>query len=128
MRLGLSIAPIMPLFYTAIRTHLGFQQANLPLEIQTALFSVFAVAAVVLTAYLLWVRFPAVAARISQGFQNGIAKLTGQKREARLNKVVCYHCHKGMGIYNPVYFMMGGEPHIKGTCSLCGEFLKVRLN
>jgi hypothetical protein len=122
------LKPYMSFFYGSIGSHFGFQQANLPLEMQTALFSVFTVGAVLLTIYLVLVRFPWVAERLGKGIERVIAALTGNKREARLNKVVCYHCNKGMGLYNPVYFMVEGEPHIKGTCSLCGEFVRVRLN
>ena len=63
-----------------------------------------------------------------QGLRNFVAKVTGTKHEARLNKVVCYHCNKGMGLYNPIYSSIHGEPHIEGTCSECGGFVRVRLN
>lgn len=119
----------MPLFfYAQLGKDIVFQQANLPLGIQTALFSMFMAAALVLMIYLVLVRFPMVARLLQQAMRDTIAAITGQRREARLNKVVCYHCHKGMGLYNPTYFMLQGEPHIEGTCSLCGGFVRVRLN
>jgi hypothetical protein len=92
------------------------------------LFSVFSSAAAILVVYLLLVRFPWVAERLQQAISNAFAALMGHKREARLNKVVCYHCNKGMGLYNPIYFEQHGAQHIQGTCSLCGGFVRVRLN
>lgn len=49
------------------------------------------------------------------------------KRLAQLNRVVCYHCELGMGVYNPVYRMVDGAPHVEGTCSHCGKHISVRL-
>lgn len=49
------------------------------------------------------------------------------KRLAQLNRVVCYHCEQGRGIYNPVYRMHGGIPHVEGACSHCGKHISVRL-
>ncbi len=118
----------MPFFYASVGPDLGLQQANLPLEMQTALFSVFTTAAALLTVYLLFIRFPWLTERLVQGLRNLYAQVTGTKNEARLNKVVCYHCNKGMGLYNPIYTHIEGEPHIEGTCSLCGGFVRVRLN
>ena len=119
----------MPLiFFAALGKDIVFQQANLPLGMQQALFSLFLVAAALLTIYLILVRFPAISRYLQQTLRNTFSFFSGQKREARLNKVVCYHCHKGMGLYNPTYFMVQGEPHIEGTCSLCGGFVRVRLN
>lgn len=95
---------------------------------QTALFSLFSTAAALLVIYLLLVRFPMVSRHLQQFIRDMISSFTGQKREARLNKIVCYHCNKGMGLYNPTYLMVQGEPHIEGTCSVCGGFVRVRLN
>jgi hypothetical protein len=117
----------MPILY-ALGKELVFQQANLPLGMQTALSSLFLIAAALLTIYLVLVRFPRVMRFLQQALQDTFAFFSGQKREARLNKVVCYHCHKGMGLYNPTYFMFQGEPHIEGTCNLCGGNVRVRLN
>jgi hypothetical protein len=118
----------MSFSYASLGSDLGFQQANLPLEMQTALFSVFTTAAALLMVYLVLVRFPWLAERLGQAIRDLFAKLSGTKHEARLNKVVCYHCNKGMGLYNPIYSMIHGEPHIEGTCSECGGFVRVRLN
>jgi hypothetical protein len=123
-----SIATSMPLFYAFFGPDFSLQQANLPLGMQTALFSVCTTAAALLMGYLLLVRFPGVAERLSQAIGNALASIKGHKREARLNKVVCYHCNKGMGLYNPIYTLHDGEQHIEGTCSLCGGFVRVRLN
>ena len=114
--------------YATIGQSLGIQQANLPLGMQTALFSLFMTAAALLVAYLVLVRFPMVLHHLLQGVRNLVASITGHRREARLNKIVCYHCNKGMGLYNPIYLTVHGEPHIEGTCSLCGGFVRVRLN
>jgi len=118
----------MSLSYASLGSELSFQQANLPVEMQTALFSVFTTAAALLSIYLLLIRFPSVMEGLMQGLRNFVAKVTGTKHEARLNKVVCYHCNKGMGLYNPIYSSIHGEPHIEGTCSECGGFVRVRLN
>ena len=119
---------LMSLSYASLGTDFSLQQANLPLEMQTALFSVFSTAAALLTVYLLFIRFPWLAERLGQAIRDLFANITGNKQEARLNKVVCYHCNKGMGLYNPVYSHIQGEPHIEGTCSECGGFVRVRLN
>ena len=115
-------------FYATFGKDLGFQQANLPIGMQTALFSVFMTAAALLLLYLVVIRFPTVLLPLQRWIRNAISSLSGHKQEARLNKVVCYHCHKGMGLYNPTYFMLQGENYIEGTCSLCGGFVRVRLN
>jgi hypothetical protein len=110
---------------SSVGAEFSLEQANLPLGMQTALFSLFSTAAALLAAYLLLVRFPEAGVRIFGAIRNTFRG--NKKHEARLNKVVCYHCNKGMGLYNPVYFMMNGEQHIEGTCSLCGNFVRVRL-
>ena len=115
-------------FYASLGKDFGFQQANLPVGMQTALFSLFLAAAGLLLIYLVLIRFPLVMNHVQQVVRNFFSWVTGHKQEARLNKIVCYHCHKGMGLYNPTYFMVQGEPHIEGTCSLCGGFVRVRLN
>lgn len=53
--------------------------------------------------------------------------ITPPKRMAKLNKVVCYYCEKGRGIYNPVYRMLDGVPHVEGTCTHCNRHITVRL-
>lgn len=119
----------MPLtFFSSIGGGIPFQQANLPIGMQTALFSLFSAAAALLVLYLIVIRFPMLTRQFVQAMRDVVAEFTGHKREARLNKVVCYHCNKGMGLYNPSYFLLQGEPHIEGTCSLCGGFVRVRLN
>jgi hypothetical protein len=117
----------MPILYVLLGKDI-VQQANIPLGVKTALFSLFLIAAALLTIYLVMVRFPGILRFFQQFLQETIGIFGGQKREARLNKVVCYHCNKGMGLYNPIYFQFQGEPHIEGTCSLCGGFVRVRLN
>ena len=92
------------------------------------LFGGFAVAAMFLAVYLIFLRFPTLARFLKSKVSNLISSITGQKFEARLNKIVCYHCNKGMGLYNPTYLTIGGHAHIEGTCSLCGGFIRVRLN
>lgn len=119
----------MPLIYFAsIGSGIPFQQANLPLGMQTALFSLCSTAAAILVIYLIVIRFPMLTRQFAQAMRDVMSAITGHRREARLNKVVCYHCNKGMGLYNPSYFLFQGEPHIEGTCSLCGGYVRVRLN
>ena len=64
----------------------------------------------------------------SEEFLQHIREITHpQKRHAQLNRVVCYHCERGSGIYNPVYRVVDGIPHVEGACSNCGKHISVRL-
>lgn len=115
--------------YTLATTAIpSFIQAQLPVEVKAVLFTGLIGAAIVLTAYLFLLRFPALKRKLMQNISNFLTLVSGQKREARLNKIVCYHCNKGMGLYNPTYLNIQGNAHIEGTCSLCGGFVRVRLN
>lgn len=118
---------LMPQAYTSFFSMLEFKQAYLPAGTQFLLFSIFSTAAALLLIYLVVIRRSPLMGMWGQNLRNFVADLRGTKFEARLDKVVCYHCNKGMGLYNPIYFDMHGEPHIEGTCSHCGGFVRVRM-
>lgn len=50
--------------------------------------------------------------------------ISPERHEARLNQVVCPNCKTGKGILNPVYIVYQNEPHVEGTCSDCGHFVR----
>jgi hypothetical protein len=118
----------MILSTSAFNTTYSFLQTSLPTEFKGLMSIGFFIAALALVGYILLRSFPQLSQWLQSQIQSMINALGGQKREARLHKVVCYHCNKGMGLYNPIYSNIGGEPHIEGTCSLCGGFVRVRLH
>lgn len=118
----------MQLFTFATTAVPSFIQAQLSLEAKTFLFGGLVAVASLLIVYLVLLRFPRLRRLVKRGLQHFMSTISGKKVEARLNKIVCHHCNKGMGLYNPIYLDIGGQPHIEGTCSHCGRFLRVRLN
>ena len=118
----------MQLFTFATTAVPSFIQAQLSLEVKTFLFGGLVAAACLLIVYLILLRFPRLRRLVKNGMSKFAASISGKKHEARLNKIVCYHCNKGMGLYNPNYLEIGGQSHIEGTCSHCGQFIRVRLN
>lgn len=101
--------------------------AMIPAELQNVIFALSILASAGLVLFLLARRFPVIGETIAD-FRHSIqAVLNPQRREARLSKVICHHCHKGMGVYNPRYRTYEGISYIEGPCSTCGTHIKARL-
>jgi hypothetical protein len=101
--------------------------AMIPAELQTLIFALSILASAGLVLFLLARRFPVVSAALSDIRHHIKSLFNAQRREARLHKVICYHCRKGMGVYNPIYRTYEGISYIEGTCSSCGTYIKARL-
>jgi hypothetical protein len=117
----------MAQFYALIPADkLLLQASALPDGVRSAIFSFSLAAALGLSMVLLYRRFPAVFQRLLQAVQHFVFPQSG-KREARLERVVCFHCNKGMGILDPIYVTYHGESYIEGVCNCCGKFVRARL-
>jgi hypothetical protein len=102
------------------------QASALPDGVRSALFTFSLVAALGLCLILFYRWKTAVFHRIWQSVQQLLFP-EDNKREARLERVICFHCNKGMGIYNPIYVTYQGESYIEGMCNCCGKFVRARL-
>ncbi len=117
----------MAQFYALIPADKLFLQASaLPDGVRSAIFTFSIAAAFGLIVALLYSRFPHVFQRMLQQVQHFLFPST-DKREARLERVICYNCNKGMGILDPVYVTYHGESYIEGMCNCCGKFVRARL-
>lgn len=102
---------------------LQIQLAVVSPEIKSALvaFSICAAAGLILYLVL----------RSNAGFVHNLLQQlnprNNNRKEARLNKVVCYICNKGTGIYDPIYKTYNGEPHVEGICNCCGTYIRASL-
>jgi hypothetical protein len=101
--------------------------AMIPAELQNVIFAMSILASAGLILFLLARRFPVIGETMAIFRKSIKAVLNPQQREARLSKVICHHCRKGMGIYNPVYKTVEGISYIEGPCSSCGTHIKARL-
>jgi hypothetical protein len=117
----------MTQFYALIPADRLFLQASaLPDGVRSAIFTFSLVAAFGLSMVLLYRRFPAFFQQILRQAQQFLFP-HANKREARLERVICYNCNKGMGILDPVYVTYHGESYIEGVCNCCGKFVRARL-
>ena len=101
--------------------------AMIPSELKNVIFIASVVASLGLIAFLVSRRFPAIVEFLRESRQHLANLISGERREARLHKVICHHCQKGMGVYNPIYRTMDGISYIEGTCSNCGTYIRARL-
>jgi hypothetical protein len=101
--------------------------AMIPAELQNVIFAFSLLASAGLVMFLLARRFPVVSRFLSDLRLQIKSILNPQRREARLHKVICHHCRKGMGVYNPIYRTYEGISYIEGPCSTCGTYIKARL-
>ncbi|MEM0998790.1 MAG: hypothetical protein AAGN35_17155 [Bacteroidota bacterium] len=101
--------------------------AAIPSEMSNLIFVGSLVAAGGLLVFLLTRRFPAIANFFRESVYYFRQLLSGERREARLHKVVCAHFGVGKGIYDPIYRTVDGISYIEGTCSHCGSHVRARL-
>jgi hypothetical protein len=118
---------MVPSYPVVTSEHLLLKNASLSPEISTAVFAGFLLGAMVLAFIALYRQYPGTFLRILQKFQDFIFPRQ-DRHEARLEKIICHHCNKGMGVYDPIYLTYKGESYIEGICSCCGSFVRARLN